>query len=337
MPAASRARVVAAGIERRTFQPRRAWREPVHPPNRHMRQVIRRAAAAVGILFALLILTASIGWGVSSYRIRRSFDFPVARLDIPTDSASIARGRHLAGPIAKCVDCHGTDFGGKVVVDAPAIGLFAGPNLTTGRGGIGGQITPEQFARLLRHGVRRDGHPVIFMPSESYQFLADADIAALYAFLRTVPPVDREPPPTTIGPVIRALNVAGQVPLAVDVIAHDSTAAPKLAPTAGPTAEYGRYLAEIGGCTGCHGPGLSGGRVPGTPPDWKPASNLTPAGIGSWSEADFTRALRQGLRPGGTPIDTIMPWRLTRQMTDDEIGALYAFLKGVPPKAFGNR
>ena len=93
----------------------------------------------------------------------------------------------------------------------------------------------------------------------------------------------------------------------------------------------------MGGCTGCHGPTLSGGHIPGTPPSWKPASNLTPRGIGSWTEADFTRALREGVRPNGTPIDTLMPWRLTRQMSDDEIRGLYAFLKTVPAKEFGGR
>jgi cytochrome c553 len=102
-----------------------------------------------------------------------------------------------------------------------------------------------------------------------------------------------------------------------------------------PTARFGQYLAA--GCTGCHGPSLSGGKIPGAPPDWKPAANITPVGIGHYTEADFVTALRSGKRPGGTPIDTLMPWRLTREMSDVELRAIYAYLKTVPAREYGMR
>jgi hypothetical protein len=72
-------------------------------------------------------------------------------------------------------------------------------------------------------------------------------------------------------------------------------------------------------------------------PNKKIASNLTPAGLGAYNDSLFARALRQGVRPGGTPIDTFMPWREFRLMTDTEIGALYAYLRTVPARPFGNR
>jgi mono/diheme cytochrome c family protein len=106
---------------------------------------------------------------------------------------------------------------------------------------------------------------------------------------------------------------------------------------AGPTVEYGKYLIDVGGCSGCHGPGLSGGKVPGTPPDIKPAANLTPSGIGHYTEADFFRALRDGKRPGGAAIDPFMPVAFTKLMNDDEIRALFGYLKTVPAKAYGGR
>ena len=102
-----------------------------------------------------------------------------------------------------------------------------------------------------------------------------------------------------------------------------------------PTAKYGEYLAI--GCTGCHGPTLSGGKIPGGPPDWKPAANITPAGIGRYSETDFIRELREGKRPDGSDVAPLMPWRLTKSMTDVELKAVYAYLGTVPPKAYGNR
>jgi mono/diheme cytochrome c family protein len=101
---------------------------------------------------------------------------------------------------------------------------------------------------------------------------------------------------------------------------------------------YGQYLAATSGCISCHGPGLSGGSIPGTPPDWPPASNITPSGwISSWSEADFFRALREGKRPGGAPISAVMPWRNSAQMTDDELRALLVYLRSAPAKPYGGR
>ena len=99
---------------------------------------------------------------------------------------------------------------------------------------------------------------------------------------------------------------------------------------------YGKYLVEIAGCAGCHGYGLSGGRVAG-PPGTPPAANLTPAGIGSWTEADLRRVLREGRKQNGTPLDPFMPWKTYAGMTDDEITAIWLYLRTVPPKPFGNK
>jgi hypothetical protein len=66
----------------------------------------------------------------------------------------------------------------------------------------------------------------------------------------------------------------------------------------------------------------------------RPATNITPQAIGSWSEEDFFRALREAVRPDGTPIDTtVMPVPLTRQMTDVETRAIHMYLRTVPAKA----
>ena len=108
--------------------------------------------------------------------------------------------------------------------------------------------------------------------------------------------------------------------------------------TPGETVEYGQYLAV--GCSGCHGPGYSGGPIPGTPPEFPPAANITPdktTGIGNWSKADFVKALREGKRPDGTDINPFMPWKNFSQMTDQEVGALWLYLQTVPPKAKGGR
>ena len=73
------------------------------------------------------------------------------------------------------------------------------------------------------------------------------------------------------------------------------------------------------------------------PPGLPPASNLTPAGIGSWTETDLTRALREGRRPDGRQLDEFMPWKVFRGMTDADIHAIWLYLKSVPAKPFGNK
>ena len=175
------------------------------------------------------------------------------------------------------------------------------------------------------------------MPSASFHPMSDADVASLVAYIRSVPPVDRENPPTKVGALGRALYVTGQLPTLTEAEAlpHDSPR--RETPPEGATPEYGRYLAAIGGCQGCHGETLAGGRVPGTPPDFKPAANLTPGGIGNYTEADFFRALREGKRPDASAIDPFMPVAYTRLMTDDELRALWAYLRSVPAREFGAR
>ncbi len=198
-------------------------------------------------------------------------------------------------------------------------------------------MSETDLVRAIRHGVGPDGQALIFMPSYEYYFFNDADLGAMIAYIKGTPPVDSDLPPIQVGPLGRILFLAGQFPLlAAEDINHDS---PRPAPVErGATVQYGAYIAV--GCTGCTGEGFSGGPIPGTPPDFPPATNITPdttTGLGAWTEADFFRALREGKRPDGTEIDPFMPWQNSGQMADDELSALWLYLQTVPPKAYGNR
>lgn len=107
--------------------------------------------------------------------------------------------------------------------------------------------------------------------------------------------------------------------------------------TPGVTVAYGRYLAA--GCTGCHGPNLSGGKIAIGPPDWPPAANLTPHASGrlrNWSEADLLHAMRQARRPDGSALNPVMP-AVFGNMTDVELRALWQYLRTLPPAATGER
>lgn len=300
-----------------------------------LRKWLRRAGLALAGLLALLVLAAGAGYAASARRLNRTHRAPDESLSIPTDSASLARGRHLATAIGKCVECHGENLGGKVFLDHPTLGRVVAANLTRGAGGIGASASALDLERAIRHGIRRDGRSVVIMPAEDWQGMSDADVGALIAYIRQLVPVDNVLPPTAIGPLARALLVGNVMPMLQAEKVAQSRHPVRTPP--GPTAEYGRYLASVGGCTGCHGAGLSGGPIPGAPPEFKVPSNITPGGIGAWTEADFMRALRTGRRPDGTAIDTAMPWRLAGQMSDEEIRAVYAYLRTLPRTPFGNR
>jgi mono/diheme cytochrome c family protein len=279
----------------------------------------------------LLLVAATAIYGLTARDLAARFDVPAHALPVPADSATLERGRYLA-TTRGCRDCHGENLGGRVLVDDPAVGRLTVPNLTPG--GRGAQLTDEDMERAIRHGVRRDGTSLLIMPSNEFAGMSDEDVAAIIAYLRSVPAVTDVQPAPAPGPVLRALHVAGQLELRP--AARIDHRAPHVASVPmEPTAAYGKYLAV--GCTGCHGDGFSGGKMPGAPPDWKPAANITPTGIGHYSEADFIRLMRTGIRPGGVPVDTLMPWKMLREMNDTEIVALYRYLRTVPPRAYGLR
>jgi mono/diheme cytochrome c family protein len=301
----------------------------------NMRKWIRRLGIAVAGFVIVLALSIGGVYGFSSSGFKQTYDVPQSALAIPTDSASIEWGHHLVFAVGKCVECHGPDLGGKAMVDDPAFGHLESSNLTRGKGGIGSTYTDNDFVRALRHGVRPDGTPLLFMPSQEFTYFSDADLASVIAYLKSVPPVDRERKATHVGPLARALYVAKKLPL-VPAELIDHKAAPVATVQRGPTAAYGKYLARVGGCQGCHWENLSGGPMPGGgPPGTPPAANLTPSGIGSWSLADFTLALREGTRPDGRKLNPFMPFVYTRQMTDEEITAVYEYLKTLPPTPTG--
>lgn len=288
------------------------------------------------LVVGLVLLAVAAIYGVSSYRLNRARPVPLlARLTLSDDPDVLARGGHIATSLGMCTECHGGDLGGKVLTDAGPLGIIAGPNLTRGRGGIGGTMTDADWVRAIRHGIRRDGSSLIVMPSETFVHMTREDLSAVVSYVKQLTPVDRQVPKTELRYLGRTLLATGEL----TVLVADKT--PNLPIReqidCAPTAAYGLYLANIGGCRGCHGLNLSGGAVHG-PPGTPPASNLTPGkgGISAWNEADFVRTLRTGKRPNGRELHASMPWRQTALMTDDELRAIWLYLRSVPARPVGN-
>jgi cytochrome c553 len=277
---------------------------------------LRWLGYGLGTVAALLVLAVGALYAYTSTRIGRTYRIPEVSVRAATDSASLARGRHLVDAITKCQDCHGEDFGGRIMVDSRMFGRFVASNLTPGRGGLQG-YTDADFERAIRHGVGRDGRALIFMPAEAFAPVSDVDLAAIIGYVRTMPPVDREVPETRPGPIARALYLGGNFPLLpAELVDHEARPA---APEPGVTLEYGEYLATIGLCRSCHGSDLAGTGDPAAP-------DITRARLGNWTEADFFRALREGRRPDGTILNPAMPWVRSGRMTDEEMRATWMYV-----------
>lgn len=300
---------------------------------------MRKLLKFVGYLVLLLVLAVASLLGVAYWKsnaaMARRIELPAANVVVTGAPEQIERGKHLA-ETRGCSGCHGRELGGAVVFDAGPVARIVAPNLTRGAGGVGAKYDPAKFEHAIRHAVGQDGRPLIFMPSTDFARFSDEDTSALAAYLLSLPPVDNSPPALEIRPLARVLWLFDKFPLmAVDMLPRDT--GPISAPPEAVTPEYGRYIAQ--GCTGCHGDGFSGGHVPGTPPEFKSAANLTPdaTGLKGWSEADFLHALRDGKRPDGTDLDPFMPWKEFAKMSDTELKAIWAYLQTVPAKPRGNR
>lgn len=299
-----------------------------------MKILFRTLRWFVPALFITALVAAAIIYLWSEAKRARRLTVAVSAPSLPSNSAALEHGRHLA-LTRGCLHCHGSDLGGGKVVENKLIGQIFGPNITRGTGGLSANYTLEDWVRALRHGVGGDGRELIIMPSTEFATLSSTDLADLLSFVTTVPPVNRATVPIKLGPLGRVLLVTRQMPVAADVIDHRQSQSIEATP--GITVEYGRYLATA--CMGCHGPNLSGGKIHGAPPDWPPSSNLTPADdapLAHWSEAQFLTTLRTHQRPDGTELNAIMP-REFGQLTDTELKAIFTFLRSLPPRAKGER
>ncbi len=294
-------------------------------------RIVKRLFGTILVLILLVVLGVGVVYLLSSQHLNRVYSVTPVALTIPTDSATLERGRHLVTVRLGCTGCHESDLGGKVFIDAMPFGRFVASNLTSS--GAAGSYTDADWVRAIRNGLRPNGKPLLFMPSQVFAALSAEDLAATIAYVKSVQPVTRTLAASAVGPIGRALIVFKKAQLLpAELIDHQASL--PVAPWPAATAEYGNYLVSTGGCFVCHGPGLSGGKLAGAPED-PPARNITPTGIGSWSEADFIRALREGTRPDGTKINPFMPWQTMGKMSDDELLAIYRYLRTVPARENG--
>lgn len=285
-----------------------------------------------GIVAAALVLLAgalvAAGLQLAQRRMARHVAVEVAQVPLRTDAAGLERGRYLYLSRG-CTDCHGANGAGRVFVDDGSALRIKGPNITAGPGGVVGDYRTQDWVRAIRHGVAPGGRPLMVMPSEDYNRFTDDDLGALVAYVRSLPPVPGGAAEVRLPLPARVLYGFGAIRDAAAKIDHTLPPAAPVAP--GVNLEHGRYVANM--CLGCHGAQLAGGRIPGGPPDWPAAANLTPApgsGMERYREAEaFVRMMKAGTRPDGSRIQ-VMPFESLREMNDTDLRALHLYLRSLP-------
>jgi len=301
-----------------------------------MRPVLKWVLGICGGLLILVILAGLGFYGLGQIRLNRTYGFSPDLIQIPADPENLQEGKRIF-QYRGCEACHGERLEGLVYMENPAIGLVITPNLTTGEGGIGVDRTDLDLIKAVRHGLKPDGTPLLFMPSTEFYYLSDHDLGIVLSYIRSVKPVENNPAPSQLSLTgFIVMNLTREITfLPAELIPHDQD--PPAAPEPGLTPAYGEYLALS--CPVCHGMTMSGGEIPGFPPEWPATGNLT-SGKGSrllsWGKDGFIEIIRNGEKHGRAIHPDYMPWTSYRHMTDLELEAIYVYLVSLEPIEFGN-
>lgn len=304
-----------------------------------MNRVVKRVALG----FSAALLLAAFGGGAFVWSqvnavdqsLAKVYSVPVSPLKVEASPELLARGEHLARSIGGCAmgDCHGSDLAGGRSVQAGPLGTFTGPNITPA--GVAQAYSDGELARLIEHGLKKDGRSVRFMTSHEVNWLPSNDVQAIVAYVRSVAPVEKANGPMEIGVMAKLLD--GQDLFVLDVARRIDHSKKETVPSPEPTAAYGALIARL--CVGCHGSGYSGGAIPGGPPDMAVPTNLTPheSGMKNYSYEDFVRLIDTGVKKDGEKLDAFMPIEALAHMDETERQALWAFLRSLPATEFGQR
>lgn len=277
---------------------------------------------------------------------------PAPTITVERTAERLARGKYLAHHVTVCIDCHSTrdwtKFSGPVIsgtegkggVEFPeAIGTLVSPNITPA---AIAQYTDGELLRAFTVGVTREGRALFpLMPYPMYSKLTEEDAHAIVAYIKSLSPIENEVKESTLN---FPLN------LIVKTMPQGSFN-PSPEPDKNNAVEYGKYLTTIAACEGCHTPRddkgqnlpgmtLAGGNAFPFPGGTVRALNITPdneTGIGSWTKEDFIARFRSFMAPEATeatlaPTDfnTPMPWTMYTGMTDEDLGAIYEYLRTIP-------
>lgn len=309
------------------------------------------------IVGALLLIVALVAVGAVMYITKALPDIPVqADLKVEITPERVARGEYLANHVCVCMDCHSTRDWNR----------FAGPLVpgTLGKGGekfdatmnfpgtfFSKNITPfalknwsdGEIYRAITSGVSKDGHAFFpVMPYPNYNKMDTEDVYSVIAYLRGLPEQDNVPAPS-------------EPAFPMNIILHTipKPAAPEKRPDPSDGLAYGAYMVNAAACGECHtkaekgqkvGEPFAGGFEFNMPTGAvNRSANITPSengGIGKWSKQQFIDRFKAYSDSSYVPstvewdkgeFQSVMPWMMYTGMSEQDLGAIYDYLRTVKP------
>ena len=280
-------------------------------------------------------------------------------LIITKTPALVERGKYLANHVSVCVDCHSTrdwsKFAGPIEPGTEGKGgdkfdhslgfpgVFFAKNITSDKETGLGNWTDGEIYRAMTKGVSKNGEPLFpLMPYNSFNQMTKQDAYAIIAYIRTLAPIKHEVPASD--PDFPMNLIMRTMPLKEDAAMDEAILDNEVS--------RGKYLLTIAGCNDCHTPQDKGAPIEGKYlaggfefqfPNGNVvrSANITPHkqnGIGAWSEDLFVQRFKafdnptvasQKVDPDG--MNTVMPWAMYAGMKDEDLRAIYKYLKTLEP------
>jgi mono/diheme cytochrome c family protein len=307
---------------------------------------------------AVLAVVALAAIGVSYLALRKPAQRPASAEKVEATPERVARGKYLVHHVSVCFDCHSERTSAYALPIKPGRegvggfiwdkrigfpGTLAAANLTPDVETGLGRWTDGEILRAMREGVDREGNALFpIMPYGHYSKMSDDDAKSIVAYLRTIAPRHYAKPKKALDVPLNFIEKFIPQPIAAPVPAPDKTN----------EVAYGQYLVTIGACGECHTPKdnqgnplpgmeLAGGFEMLTPDFRVVTANITPhpsTFMGRATREEFIGRFRafQGYTAETAPKaekgkNTLMPWIAYSGLTNEDLGAMYAYLKTVPP------
>lgn len=313
---------------------------------------MRKFLKILGILLLVILVAVA---GLATYvKMALPNVGPAPDLKVVATPEMVERGDYLANKVMVCMDCHSTrnwnEFsappvpgtlgrGGELFDQKMGFpGAFYSANITPA--GIKDWTDGELF-RAITTGVRKNGKPIFpVMPHHNYGKLDAEDIKAVIAYVRSLPAIEHAVPQSN--PDFPMNFIINTIPAPASLTTR---------PPATNVVEYGKYLATAASCGECHTPFdkklimefyMAGGRTFELPAGTLTSMNLTPddeTGIGKWTKEAFINKFDMYRDSANAHMkvdfmkeyNTIMPWSMYAGMTNEDLGAIYTYLRTLKP------
>jgi hypothetical protein len=310
-----------------------------------MKKWVKIVLIVVIVLVVLLAVAAVQMFGLRTFIGPKMRDLTDRKFEVTP--ARLERGKYIATSMG-CLYCHsphdwskpdepipaGMEGAGQQLPYTDLPGKVIAPNITPDKETGAGTWSDDALGRAIREGISHDGRAMFpVMPYPHYQTMPDEDLASVVVYLRSLPPARNSLPQTEIiFPVKYFIRNAPQ-----------PITSPVAQPDLSDPVRRGSFLVKLVGCADCHTPvdnhhnpihslEFSGGQIIAWPQGNVASANLTPdpSGIPYYDEALFIRAMRTGA-VGARELSRAMPWLVLRNMTDQDLAAMFAYLKTLKP------